>query len=119
MATITVNGTALPECSKLINNVYMIGDSKRSASGVMNVQYIANKRKYDVVWGTMTASQLSAMMALIKSSTPMFSLVILDPSYAGGTYTGTFYAGDAIADYVKITSGVVVFHDIKISLIEC
>ncbi|MHB1654124.1 MAG: DUF6711 family protein [Desulfitobacteriaceae bacterium] len=120
MATLTANGTALPEPAKLVNNVYMIGDSKRNAAGTMNLQYIANKRKYSVQWGTMTAAQLYGMISLIKSSTPQFTLTILDPSVSGGSYTGTFYAGDLAYDDVKIDAySNVTFNNIKVDLIEC
>ncbi|WP_088225612.1 DUF6711 family protein [Desulfosporosinus sp. FKB] len=120
MATLIVNGTDLPEPQKITNNLYMIGDSKRNAAGTMNMQYIANKRKYDVQWGTMTAAQLSSLISLIKSSTPQFTLTVLDPGLPGGSYTGNFYAGDLSYDDVKIdTYGTVTFNTIKCQLIEC
>lgn len=120
MTTITVNSTALPEPSKITNNMYMIGDSKRNAAGTMNMQYIANKRKYNVIWGTMTAAQLYTMISLIKSSTPQFFATVLDPGASGGSYSGTFYAGDIIYDDVKIDAyGNVTFNNIKCDIIEC
>ena len=116
----TVNGTALQEPSKLTNNFYMIGDSKRNATGTMNLQYIANKRKYNAQWGTMTAVQLYAMISLIKSSTPQFTLVVLDPGANGGSYTGQFYAGDIAYEDVKIDAfNNVTFSTVKCDLIEC
>lgn len=120
MATMIVNNTALPEPAKITNNLYMIGDSKRNAAGTMNLQYIANKRKYNVVWATMTAAQLYSFISLIKSSTPQFSLTVLDPGVNSGSYTGTFYAGDLAYDDVKIDAyGAVTFNNIKVDLIEC
>ena len=120
MATLTVNGTALPEPAKISNNLYMIGDSRRNAAGTMNLQYIANKRKYNIVWGTMTAAELYSLISVIKSSTPQFSLTILDPGASGGSYTGNFYAGDLAYDDVKIDAyGDVTFNNIKADLIEC
>ena len=120
MATLTVNGTALPEPQKITNNLYMIGDSKRNAAGQMNLQYIANKRKYDVQWGTMTAAQLNSLISLIKSSTPQFTLTVFDPGVTGGSYTGQFYAGDLAYDDVKIDAyGNVTFNNIKVQIIEC
>ncbi len=120
MAIITVNGTALPDCSKITNSLYMVGDSKRNAAGQMNLQYIANKRKYDVQWGTMTAAQLNSLISLIKSSTPQFTLTVLDPGVSGGSYTGQFYAGDLAYDDVKIDAyGNVTFNNIKTQFIEC
>lgn len=119
MVTLTVNATALPEPQKIQNYVYMIGDSRRNALGTMNLQYIANKRKYNVQWGTMTAADLYNMISLIKSSTPQFSLTILDPGVSGGSYTGQFYAGDLAYDDVKIDAyGNVTFNNIKCDLIE-
>jgi len=119
LATLTVNGTALPEPTKNQNNLYMIGDSKRNAAGTLNMQYIANKHTYNVEWGTMTAAQLYSLISLIKSSTPQFTLVILDPGASGGSYTGTFYAGDLSYVDVKIdTYGNVTFQTIKVDLIE-
>ena len=97
----------------------MIGDSKRNAAGVMNMQYIANKRKYTVEWATMTAAQLQSMINLIKSSTPQFSATILDPGVSGGGYTGQFYAGDITYDDVKIDAYQnVTFQQIKCDIIE-
>ena len=120
MATITVNNTVLPEPSKITNNLYMIGDSKRNAIGTMNLQYIANKRKYNVQWGTMTAAELYSLISLIKTSTPQFTLTILDPGVSGGSYTGSFYAGDLAYDDVKIDAySKVTFNTIKVDLIEC
>jgi len=120
MATITVNGSALPEPQKVLNNMYMIGDSKRNAAGTMNLQYIANKRKYSVQWGTMTAAQLNIMISTIKSSTPQFTAVIIDPGASGGSYTGQFYAGDIAYDDVKIDSySNVTFTTVKVDIIEC
>ena len=119
MSTLTVNGTALPEPQKITNNLYMIGDSRRNAAGTMNLQYIANKRKYNVEWGTMTAAQLYSMISLLKSSTPQFTLTILDPGVSGGSYTGQFYAGDLAYDDVKIDAyGNVTFTKIKCDMIE-
>ena len=120
MTTLTVNGTALPEPQKITNNLYMIGDSKRNAAGSMNLQYIANKRKYDIQWGTMTASNLYSLISLIKSTTPQFTLDILDPGVSGGSYTGNFYAGDLAYDDIKIDSyGNVTFNNIRCPFIEC
>jgi len=119
VATLTVNGTPLPEPTKNQNNLYMIGDSKRNAAGTMNMQYIANKHTYNVEWGTMTAAQLYSLISLMKSSTPQFTLVILDPGASGGSYTGTFYAGDLSYVDVKIDAyGNVTFSTIKVDLIE-
>lgn len=119
MATLTVNGTSLPEPTKILNNLYMIGDSKRNAAGTMNLQYIANKRKYNVEWGTMTAAQLYGLTSLIKSSTPQFTLTVLDPGVSGGSYTGAFYAGDLAYADVKIDAySTVTFMTIKVDLIE-
>lgn len=118
-ATLTVNGTAVPEPSEKTNNLYMIGDSKRNAAGTMNVQYIANKRKYQIRWGTMTAAQLYSVLSQIKSTTPQFTLTILDAGASGGSYTGTFYAGDVTWTDVKIDAyGNVTFKDIKVDMIE-
>ncbi|SPF48429.1 conserved hypothetical protein [Candidatus Desulfosporosinus infrequens] len=120
MTTLTINGTALPEPSKNQNNLYMIGDSKRNAAGTMNMQYIANKHTYNVEWGTMAATQLYSMISLIKSSTPQFTATILDPGVSGGSYTGTFYAGDISYEDVKIDAyGNVTFNSIKCDIIEC
>lgn len=118
--TLIVNGSALPEPQKLTNNLYMIGDSRRNAAGTMNLQYIANKRKYNVQWGTMTAAELNSVISSIKSSTPQFSLTVLDPGVSGGSYTGQFYAGDLVYEDVKIDAyGNVTFNNIKVDLIEC
>ena len=118
--TLIVNGSALPEAQKITNNLYMIGDSKRNAAGTMNLQYIANKRKYDIQWGTMTATDLYNLISLIKSTTPQFTLTILDPGVSGGSYIGQFYAGDLAYDDVKIDSyGNVTFNNITVSFIEC
>ena len=120
MATILIGGTALPEPSKCTPSLYMIGDSKRNALGVMNLQYIANKRKYNVLWGTMTAAQLQSMILLVKSSTPQFTATIIDAGVSGGSYTGQFYAGDITSEPVKIdTNGNVTFKEVKYDLIEC
>jgi hypothetical protein len=119
MATLTVNGTMLPEPSKKTNGIQMIGDSKRSANGTMNMQYIANKRKYTIQWGTMTPSQLQNMVSIIKSTTPQFTLTILDSSISGGSYTGIFYAGDVAWDDIKIDAyGNITFQNVKADLIE-
>ena len=120
MATLMVNSTALPEPQKITNNLYMIGDSRRNAAGTMNLQYIANKRKYDIQWGTMTAAELYSLISLIKSSTPQFTATLLDPGVSGGSYTGNFYAGDLAYDDVKIDAyGNVTFNNIKCQMIEC
>ncbi len=119
MATLTVNGTTLPEPSKITNNLYMIGDSKRNAAGTMNLQYIANKRKYNLQWGTMTGAELYNLISLIKSNTPQFIATILDPGVSSGSYTGAFYAGDLAYDDVKIDAySNVTFTTIKVDLIE-
>jgi hypothetical protein len=120
LATLNVNGTDLPEPQQITNNLYMIGDSKRNAAGTMNLQYIANKRKYNVQWGTMSALNLNNMLGIIKSSTPQFTLTVLDPGVSGGSYTGQFYAGDVAYDDVRIDRyGNVTFNNIKCDLIEC
>ena len=117
--TLTVNGSALPEPTKLTNNLFMIGDSKRNAAGTMNMQYIANKRTYNVQWGTMTVAQLYSLISLIKSTTPQFTCTVLDPGAAGGSYTGQFYAGDLAYEDVKIDAyGNVTFQTIKCDIIE-
>ena len=125
MATIVVNGTSLPEPSAKKRLFARLGQDNRTATGAMSSQYIAQKRTYDITWATMSPSQLTALQTLLKPTlapgtmdTGMhFSMTIIDAA-DGGSYTGTFYAGDINSETRLIITGVEVVINIKILIIE-
>lgn len=65
--------------------------AQRTTDGTMQMQYIATKRRLDVTWKMLTASQVEAILDWLADHKPFF---IVEYEDANGTQQFTAYAGD-------------------------
>ena len=92
------------------------GETARTASGLMVRDRIAVKRKIELSWKYLTASELKKVLTAVS---PVFVSVTYIDTETGETRTGTFYAGDRSAAAINYSDGKVTgWKDVKFNLIE-
>lgn len=115
MALLTIGSTALPTPSSYQIGVMDITNAERNAQGLMLIERIAQKRKIEISYAYLSASDLASIMSL---TAPIFyNLTYLDP--ATNTYvTGSFYNGDRTMGMIDFQGGVPRYKDLSIHFIE-
>ena len=89
--------------------------ASRTASGRMVMEYIATKRRVDVVWKMLPDNDLKLIVDTITANKPFFSLEYPD---AGGTKTMTCYSGDIVTSLWHTKNGVRYWEEVTIPFIE-
>jgi len=89
--------------------------ASRTASGRMVMEYIATKRRVDVVWRYIPDTDLQVILNLLAANKPFFTLEYPD---AGGQQTITCYAGDINTSLWHTINGVRRWSEVSISFIE-
>lgn len=89
--------------------------ARRAASGLMRMEYVATKRRVDVVWRYIPDADLQAILNLLAANKPFFTLEYPD---AGGQQTMTCYAGDINTSLWHTINGVRRWSEVSISFIE-
>lgn len=92
-----------------------ISKSERVASGKMQMDIIATKRRVDVIWKMLKDSDLQTIINTITANKPFFTLEYPD---AGGTKTMTCYSGDIVTSLWHTVHGVRRWDEVSISFIE-
>jgi len=81
----------------------------------MVMEYIATKRRVDVVWRYIPDADLQVILNLLAANKPFFTLEYPD---AGGQQTITCYAGDINTSLWHTINGVRRWSEVSISFIE-
>ena len=115
MALISINGVELPTPSEYSVGIQDISQGGRNAKGDMIIERIATKRKIELSWKVMDATELASL--LNKVSPVFFTVNYIDPQ-ENTMKTGTFYSGDRTAPMLQFINGVPKYKDIKLSLVE-
>ena len=74
-----------------------LGESGRDDSGLMHKNMIGQKRKLQVTWNALTASECATILQTVNAS-EYLSVTYFD-LMAGANETRTFYIGDRTAPY--------------------
>lgn len=103
MATITIDGIAMPEPNKFEWGEQDLDSEKttRNAAGNMTRDVIAKKSKISLGWPSLDMDEISKILKAIDK--PFFTITAPNPK-AGGIVTKTFYAGDRTAPAYSFNS---------------
>lgn len=115
MALITINGVDLPTPSDYSVGIMDISKAERNARGRMIIERITTKRKIEISYAYLNASELSN---ILQSVSPVFyDVTYLDPQ-TGSYRTASFYCGDRNVGMLDFTDGVARYKDVKFDLVE-
>jgi hypothetical protein len=115
MALITIEGVALPTPSDYNVGIMDISKAERNARGNMIIERITTKRKIEISYSFLTASELADVLQAI--SPVYYDVTYLDPQ-TGGNRTASFYCGDRSVGMLDFTDGVARYKDVKFDLVE-
>ncbi|WP_010498548.1 DUF6711 family protein [Paenibacillus elgii] len=114
-AIIKVGNVELPSPSDMQIAIQDIKKAERNAKGNLISELITTKRKIELSWSFLTATQLQTLLTAVAPNT--FSVTYLDP-LTNASRTGTFYAGDRKVGVIDFRAGVPRYKEIKFNLIE-
>lgn len=113
---IKINGTTIPSPTNYGVGIMDINKMERNANGNMIGERINTKRKIELAWEKIEASDLSIVLNLV--SPLFFSVEYIDPQEQA-IKTGTFYAGDRTSSGMIFKNGTLThYKDFKFNLIE-
>ena len=115
MADLYIAGTKVARPADIKVGRFDLTKSNRTASGKMVMEYIATKRRVDVVWRYIPDADLQVILNLLAVNKPFFTLEYPD---AGGQQTMTCYAGDINTSLWHTINGVRRWSEVSISFIE-
>lgn len=115
MALLTIAGVQVANPAEVKIGRFDLTKSNRTASGRMVMEYIATKRRVDVVWRYIPDADLQVILNLLAANKPFFTLEYPD---AGGQQTMTCYAGDINTSLWHTINGVRRWSEVSISFIE-
>ncbi len=115
MADLYIAGTKVARPADIRVGRFDLTKSNRTASGKMVMEYIATKRRADVVWRYIPDADLQVILNLLAANKPFFTLEYPD---AGGQQTMTCYAGDINTSLWHTINGVRRWSEVSISFIE-
>ena len=113
-----ISGITIKTPTELSIDIEPVDKAERTESGLMMIEFIANKRKLSCSWVYMTNAELVALFALVTTSTRIVSIEYEDP-VAGATRTGNFYTGAKGCGVNRMSGGAVTgWDDVKFNCIE-
>jgi len=115
MADIYIAGIKVARPADVKVGRFDLTKAERTASGKMRMEYIATKRRVDVVWQYLPDSELQKILDILASHKPFFTLQYPD---AGGQQTMTCYAGDINTSLWHTINGVRYWKEVSIAFIE-
>lgn len=115
MADIHIAGIKVTSPADVKVGRFDLTKANRTASGRMVMEYIATKRRVDVVWRYIPDADLQVILNLLAANKPFFTLEYPD---AGGQQTMTCYAGDINTSLWHTINGVRRWSEVSISFIE-
>lgn len=115
MALVAINGLDLPTPSGYTWAIQDISKAERNAAGTMIIERITTKRKLEVAWSYLTATQLQTILNAVSGVT--FTVSYVD-AQTNAIRSGTFYCGDRSVGMIDYQNSVPRYRDVKFSLIE-
>jgi hypothetical protein len=115
MSLITIGAVDLPSPSEFSVGLMDLSKAERNAKGTMIIERIATKRKLELAWNYLTATQLATVLNAV---TPVFFSVTYRDPLTNADRTGTFYVGDRNVGMIDFQNNVPRYKDIKFNLIE-
>lgn len=113
-----ISGTTIKTPTELNIDIEPVDKAERTESGLMMIEFIANKRKLSCSWSYLTNAEIVALYALVTSSTRIVSIEYEDPA-TGTTRTGNFYTGAKGCGLNRISgSSATGWNDVKFNCIE-
>ena len=115
MADIYIAGIKVASPADVKVGRFDLTKANRTASGRMKIEYIATKRRVDVVWRYIPDADLQVILNLLAANKPFFTLEYPD---AGGQQTITCYAGDINTSLWHTRNGIRYWSEVSIAFIE-
>lgn len=105
----------MPAPSELSIGINDIVKAERNARGTMIKELITTKRKIEASWTVLTAVQMASLLTAVSAN--FFTVVYLDPQ-TNANRSASFYSGDRTVPVLFYKSGVPLYKDLSISLVE-
>ncbi|HHV63398.1 MAG TPA: hypothetical protein GXX51_12290 [Firmicutes bacterium] len=115
MADIVIAGVQVARPAEVKVGRFDLTKSNRTASGRMVMEYIATKRRVDVIWKYLPDAELQKILNVLATNKPFFTLSYPD---AGGQQSMTCYAGDINTSLWHTRGNVRYWSEVSISFIE-
>lgn len=112
---IQIAGITIATPSEFNIGRFYLSKSARSASGRMNMDIIAEKRRVDCKWAGLRDSQLQQILTLLDTHKPFFTFTYPDTN---GNQIMTCYAGDRVSGLWDTTGAEKIWEEVSISFIE-
>jgi len=117
MAVLKINGIVMPTPSTMKVNIFDVSaTADRSASGKMIIDRVGTKRKLELSWAHLTASELSKLLSAVGDRT-FFTAAYPDPQ-TGGLRAMSCYCGDRATGVLRMEDGAPVWTDVEMNWIE-
>lgn len=114
-AILQVGQVIFPDPSDLSIGIQDISKAGRNTNGTMIIERIATKRKIEVSYKYLSASELSTVLSAIAGT--FFTVTYTDP-VINALRTGTFYSGDRTAPAMDFFKGTPRYKDVKFNFVE-
>jgi len=113
-----ISGVTIKTPTKLTVDIEPIDKAERTESGLMMIEFVANKRKLSCSWEYMTNAEVVTLYALVTSSTRVVSIEYEEPE-TGTTRAGNFYTGAKGCGVSRMPGNTVTgWEDVKFNCIE-
>ena len=112
---ISINGVQISTPSTFQIGIQDISKAERNANGNMIIERITTKRKLELSYNYLSATDIATLLTAISGTT--FTVTYPD-AQTGLNRTGTFYCGDRTAGAIDYQGSVMRYKDIKFSLVE-
>lgn len=101
---LTLNGIPIkqPDMGNFTINRYVLSNAGRTADGSMQADIIARKRKFNLKWGIIKASDWETILSVLGSGDFFFDFGYVEDDIS---YVATCYAGDVKATQFRTDSG--------------
>ena len=114
---LTVNGASLPAPSAMKISIFNVGaQSARTASGLAVVDRIGVKRKIEMKWAHLSATDMQTLLTAVGAGAFM-SATYPDPA-TGAARTMQCYCEERKTGMLRMKDGVPVWTDAELTLIE-
>jgi hypothetical protein len=115
MAFLTVNSVVLPTPTDFQVGILDVSKAERNANGMMIIERITTKRKLQISYSFVTASDMST---ILNATQPVYYDVTYFDPMTNAYRTSSFYCGDRDMGMIDFRNGVPRYKDLKFDLIE-